>query len=172
MSIIIQPYDIGCEASPSVPSETVLQDGWATYLLFFAVSKTIDESTGYLKDLGVAVVECEGCSSTKFGYPNDEGLPEHPLYSFGMADTSSTVLVAEGTPWLKEVLGQQRASTERIWGSRGIARKETTESPQRHFIVPLKEATFECIATSLKVVLYAKNFNEAHAYVWQRFSEH
>lgn len=37
----ISNYDIGCEPSPSVPSETLLQDGWGTFLLFFAVSKTI-----------------------------------------------------------------------------------------------------------------------------------
>ncbi len=171
MSIIIKPYDIGCEASPSFPAETVLQDGWATYLLFFAVSKTIDEN-GYLKDLGVAVLECEGYSATKFGYPNDEGLPEHPLYRFGMGSVRSTVLVAEGSPWLQEVIEQQRASTKRIRGQGDVLLKHSAAPSQKHFIVPLKEATFECIAKSLKVVLFAKNFSEAHAYVCQKFSEH
>src|SRR5262245_49024078 len=72
MSIILRPYDIGCEPSPSVPAETVIQDGWSTFVLFYAVSKAVDE-TGYLKDLRVAVVECQSCSMAKFGYPNDEG---------------------------------------------------------------------------------------------------
>jgi hypothetical protein len=71
-------FDIGCEPSPSVPAETLLQDGRKTYLLFFAVSKVVEES-GYFEDLGVAVLDCKRCATAKFGYPNDEGLPEHPL---------------------------------------------------------------------------------------------
>ena len=66
----VHPFDIGCEPSPSVPAETLLADGWKTYLLFFAVSKG--------KDLGVAVLDCDHCVMSKFGYPNDEGLEEHP----------------------------------------------------------------------------------------------
>jgi hypothetical protein len=40
MSTIIQAYDIGCEPSPSVPAETIMQEGWANYVLFFAASKS------------------------------------------------------------------------------------------------------------------------------------
>src|SRR5262249_52239686 len=98
MSTILRPYDIGCEPSPSVPAETVIQDGWSTFVLFHAVSKSVDE-TGHLRDLGVAVVECQGCSMTKFGYPNDEGRPEHPLYKFGMRDAESSILELIGSPW-------------------------------------------------------------------------
>jgi hypothetical protein len=100
MTIILRPYDIGCEPSSSVPAETVIQDGWSTYVLFFAVSKSVDE-TGYLRDLGVAVVECQGCSMAKFGYPNDEGRPEHPLYKLGMHDAGSDILEVIASPWAR-----------------------------------------------------------------------
>jgi hypothetical protein len=71
----IVAFDLGCEPA-SVPDETVLQNGWVTFLLFFAVSKQLN-AEGHVTDVGVAVVECEGCSVSKFGYPNDEGLKEH-----------------------------------------------------------------------------------------------
>lgn len=116
MPLALQTYDIGCEPSPSVPGETVIQDGWATYLLFFAVSKSADD-TGYLKDLGVAVVECKHCSASKFGYPNDEGRPEHPLYNLGLGAAESSVLEIVGSTWAQEVHQQQIASSQRIDGS-------------------------------------------------------
>ena len=43
MPTTLHTYDIGCEPSPSVPAETLIQDGWATYLLFFAASKSVNE---------------------------------------------------------------------------------------------------------------------------------
>src|SRR5262249_59861828 len=114
MSIVLRPYDIGCEPSPSVPAEIVVQDGWYTYVLFYAVSKSFDE-TGYLRNLGVAVVECQSCSMAKFGYPNDEGRPEHLLYKLGMSDAQSDILEVIASPWAQEVALQQQTSAQRIW---------------------------------------------------------
>jgi hypothetical protein len=148
-----------------------LQDGWCTYLLFFACSESVG-SSGYLEDKGVAVLECESCAITKFGYPNDEGLPEHPLYAVGLADASSPILEVVGSIWASEVSAQVRASSNRIWGGRGMKVPDSHRAPGRHFIVLLKEQTFECIATALTVRLYAKDFAEAYSYVQQRLAEH
>src|SRR4051794_36899649 len=98
MIMLLRPFDVGCEPSPSVPAETVLQDGWKTYLLFWSVSKSVGAS-GYLDDLGVAVVDCQGCVLTKFGYPNDEGTPEHPLYSLGF-DVGSSIQEVVASNWV------------------------------------------------------------------------
>lgn len=75
----------------------MIQDSGTTYLLFCAVSKSVDE-TGYLKDLGIAVVECKHCSAAKFGYPNDEGLAEHPLYTLGLGAAESSILEVVALP--------------------------------------------------------------------------
>ena len=171
MTLSLKPYDIGCEPSPSVPAETLIQDGWSTYLLFFAVSKIKDES-GYLKDLGVAVLECAGCSSATFGYPNDEGLLEHPLCGLGMGKIDSSVIEVSGSSWAQEVAKQRQKSAERIWGGRNTTWKPTPLMPQKHFILPLKEKTFECLANDLKVVIFAKTFQEAIEYVNQNLSKH
>jgi hypothetical protein len=171
MSIVLRPYDIGCQPSPSVPAEMVIADGWATYILFFAGSKSVDES-GLLKDLGVAVVECQDCSASKFGYPNDEGLPEHPLYQFGLARARSSILEVVGSSWEQELAQQQKASAQRIWGGRDSLWKSLQGEPSRHFIIPLKAMTFECVAKALVVQLFAKSFQEAIAYVNDKLAEH
>ncbi|MCB9215214.1 MAG: hypothetical protein H6616_04970 [Ignavibacteria bacterium] len=171
MPIRLIPYDIGCEPSPSVPAEVVVQDGWSTFVLFFAVSKTISE-TGFLKDLGVAVVECKGCSMSKFGYPNDEGRPEHPFYEFGMQEELSNILEVVGSPWAKEVQLQQKISIERIWGARSTVWEASDNRYQKHFILLFKEQTFECIADDIVVRLFAKSFSEAFTYVHKRLDEH
>jgi len=169
MTSWIRPYNIGCELSPSIPAETVLQDGWETYLLFFAVSKAVDES-GSLEDLGVAVVKCQQCMMAKFGYPNDEGLPEHPLYEFGLDTASSSVLEVVDSPWASELFGQRIASARRIRPQR---RCDWIDADQhRHFIVPLKAATFESIASALTVEAYYKTFGEAYAHAIRKFREH
>ena len=166
----IRPYDIGCEPSPSVPAEMLLQDGWKTYLLFLAVSKTVQE-TGYLKDLGVAIVECVNCSSAKMGYPNDEGLPEHPLWNHGLSDVESSVVEVAGSSWSAKLRDQREQSVKRIWGGRGMSWTPMTES-DKHFVVTLKEATFECIAEELTVVEYVRDYDAAFAYVLSEFKKH
>lgn len=171
MPLALRTYDIGCEPSPSVPAETVIQDGWATYVLFFAVSKSVDE-TGYLKDLGVAVVECKHCFASKFGYPNDEGRPEHPLYNLGLGAAESPVLEVVGSTWAQEVHQQQTASSQRIWGGRNSTWKPDHSEPPRHFIILLKESTFECLACELSVQLFAKDFREALQHVHRKLSDH
>lgn len=171
MPLALRTYDIGCEPSPSAPAETVIQDGWATYLLFFAVSRSVDD-TGYFKDLGVAVVECKHCSASRFGYPNDEGRPEHPLYNLGLGAAESSVLEIVGSTWAQEIHQQQIASSRRIWGGRNSTWKPSQGGPPRHFIILLKEKTFECLARDVSVQLFAKDFGEALQYVHQKLSEH
>jgi hypothetical protein len=173
MAARVQPYDIGCEPSPSVPAETVMQDGWKTYLLFFAVSKAVGPS-GYLDDLGVAVLDCDHCHTAKFGYPNDEGMPEHPLYNFGIASTTSSVLEVVDSEWATEVDRQRAASARRIWGGHGITPEwvEANGWESRHFIVTLKEKTFECLASDIAVERYCATFAEAMAFVVGKLEEH
>lgn len=168
--IRLQAVDIGCEPSPSAPAETLLADGENTYLLFFAVSKNVGKS-GYLDDLGVAVLECQGSVACKFDYPNDEGRPEHPLYNFGMSDLESSVLEVVDSTWAHEVAKQMHASASRIWGGRGVDPSWSRDEVLRHFIVTSKEKTFECLASALAIDRYFQTFDQAIAYVIGRFNE-
>jgi hypothetical protein len=160
MKVTVREHDIGCWPSPSVPNETLIQDGWRAHLLFFAMSKEEDA----LRDRGVAILECVDCTSTRFGYPNDEGFPEYPYASAGLRDAAVYEII--GSPWAKELASQMYRSHKRIWGGRrssvAISRAEMLK---KHFVIPLKEATFECIASDLVVTHYAKDFDEAFAWV-------
>jgi hypothetical protein len=171
MNARVQPYDISCEPSPSVPAETVIQDGWKTYLLFFAVSKAVGPY-GHLEDLGVAILDCQQCVMAKFGYPNDEGMPEHPLYHCGMADVASSVLEVVDSAWAAEVDSQRIASARRIWVGRGMASNWAKDFKSRHFLVTLKEKTFECLASSIAVERFCPTFTEATAFVMGKLAEH
>ena len=162
----LDDYSIGCLPSPSVPAETLLQDCCSTFLLFFAVSEDVG-SSGYLEDLGVAVLEAIGCVMTRFGYPNDEGLPEHPLYRLGLANGSPVKEVADSA-WAKEIAFQIEQSSNRIWGTTSTVR---TEEALRHFVIRLKERTFECLASQLVVKKYTHDFPEAFTVVQAQFAE-
>src|SRR5262245_61018408 len=105
---------------------------------------------------------------TKFGYPNDEGLPEHPLRDPGLGTAPSSVMGVVASLWAAEVSNQMSASSRRIWGARHDASWER-RNERRHFVIALKEATFECVASELAVVSYCATFDEAFAYVISRF---
>jgi hypothetical protein len=167
----LSPYVIGCQPSPSIPAETLMADAVSTFLLFFAVSENVGPS-GYLDDKGVAVLECEDCLATKFGYPNDEGRPEHPLFGLGLADPNSSILEVKDSAWANEVSTQVRLSSQRIWGHRVQTVDEKDDNGCRHFILLLKEKTFECIAGRLTVRHYARDFPEAYTYVQNIFAGH
>ena len=146
----------------------MVQDGWLTFLLFFAVSEEVARS-GHLEDLGVAVAECIDCQSAKMGYPNDEGLPEHPLYSSGISEGMGAYRLSKSA-WLADIESQMKKSRDRIWGSRSS--DASSKSPLFHFVVPLKEATFECIARDIRVQGFHRDFDGAFSYVRTRFQEH
>jgi hypothetical protein len=171
MPTLVHPYDIGCELSPSAPAETLLQDGWKTYLLFFAVSKTVGQSS-YLQDLGVAILDCQDCHISQFGYPNDEGLPEHPLYCCGIAEARTSVLEVTESTWADDVSNQMLASARRIWSGRGTNWQWARDRKLRHFMITLKEATFECLASALVIERFCSTFQEAFDHVIGKLNEH
>lgn len=171
MATSVRPFDLGCEPSPSVPAETLIQNGWKTYLLFFAVSKEADESGG-LKDLGVAILDCHDCAMSKFGYPNDEGLVEHPLYAAGIVGAASSVLEVIDSSWEREVSEQRLASARRICVGRGMDWEWARKRELRHFIVLLKEKTFECLATSLSIERFSSTFEDAQNHVLDELSQY
>lgn len=163
----LRPFDIGCEPSPSVPAETLIANGWQTFILFHAVSKT-SAASGNLTSLGVAVIECIDCLSSRFGYPNDEGRPEHPLFQLGLVEVESSILEVTDSEWTSEIAAQTAASAVRIWGKSWQPRPEQL----RHFVILLKEATFECIAKDLVVRRFFNAFDEALTYVNGKLKEH
>lgn len=157
---MIGRYDIGCE--PASVDEAILLEGMAgTFLVFFAVSPAG-------ADLGVAVLECVGCLATRFGYPNDEGRPEHDLWNDGLGMLNSSVAEVSDSDWALHLSKQILVSRNRIWGDRSTAAFPEPPRPRRHFIVLLKEQTFECVAREMKVMSFHSSFSGACSIVLSR----
>jgi len=169
----VLPYDIGFEPSPSVPAPTLLKDELGTFLLFFACTQDIDPATGYLTDLGVAILEFDYCLYAQFGgVVNSERLPEHPFWSFGMSELTTNVHEVVDSPWVAELIARMIAGRNRR--SREFSAPiGSVEFPHfRHFLIVFDNSSFECVARELRFVKFANSFNDAYVYVLDRFSKH
>jgi hypothetical protein len=131
--------DVGCQPSPSGAGEILIQacEGDA-FLTFFAMS-TVLNAHGKYDDLGRAVVHIKGLIQSKFGYPNDEAFPGHPLSGRGFDGCGIFEVV--GGSWMRELVAQNK-----------VAFPNTGDSWEcRHFIFPFKEHVFECLARDIEV---------------------
>jgi hypothetical protein len=161
--------DLGVQPSPSAYDQLVIEGMGAMHVLFDAIS-TKKGRDGLYGDKGIAAVECVACTATKYGYPNDEGLPEHPLWLKGLSECQSSIVEVRGSPWLEEVMGQMTQSARRIWGDQYERIYKVPESGRkrpgaRHFIFLFREHTFECIASDLVVTLYSGSWPTVSARV-------
>src|SRR5688572_11329526 len=101
----VVPLDIGCVPEAAVSGATLLGDEYLTYLLFNAMCA---RPNGTREAAGLAVVKFDSCSVTKFGYPNDEALPGHPLYANGLSYYG--VYEVLRSRWVAEKTRQNRVS--------------------------------------------------------------
>jgi hypothetical protein len=85
-----------------------------------------------------AVVHFEGCLNHLSGYPNDEAWHNHPLAKIGKRTPCEIV----SSPWALE--------RSRIAHRDGDPNAFLAQL--RHFIFPLKEGTFECLARKYTVI--------------------
>ncbi len=161
MEIYIRPYDIGCRPA-SQSGELLLIDEERRYILFSATSKLVQDDTGLFKDLGTAILNIKGCKAIKYGYPNDHGLPEHPLYKYIEEDPSdySSVLEVFNSPWSSEIIDQMNTSIKRIDDPFFGVQKRITPDKARHFLILFREQTFECIASAMEVERYCVTYAE------------
>lgn len=130
--------DIGVVPEAAVSGAVVLQDEYATYLTFNAMSKGAD---GKCHDRGTAIVTFKRCLLTKFGYPNDEALAGHPLYARGLQFYG--VFEVLRSTWASTVVAQNRRSFP----------DTRDDYAGRHFIFTFHDSTFECLADELVVEL-------------------
>ena len=138
------PYDIGFEPEAAVSEAVLLQTEDGAVLSFSAVRP---QPNGKRADAGYGIVEIDRCSLTKFGYPNDEALPGHPLHEKGLG--AYGVYEVHNSSWVKLMTQQNR-----------VAFPKTPDSKQRHFIITFHDCTFECIARDLKASTSTKRYAE------------
>lgn len=136
--------DIGVLPEAAVSGAVVYQTEYASWLVFNAMKR---DANGQLEDAGRAVVELVRCSVSKFGYPNDEALPGHPLYKNGLDGGGYGVYEVLNPTWAKEVTKQNR-----------VCFPKKPDSKQRHFLFTFHDSTFECLADDLRVTIRQEPF--------------
>jgi hypothetical protein len=113
-------------------------------------------STGRAGDR--VVLRFDGCLVSKFGYPDDEALPGHPLYERGLG--LYRIFEVLNSSWLEEIRQQNLVSFPgATWwpGPSPVAEKLRSQFPDRptppdhprHFVVTFHDETFECLADSV-----------------------
>jgi hypothetical protein len=75
----------------------------------------------------------------KFGYPNDEALPGHPLYSRGLRNYG--IFEVLNSTWRKMLADQNVVS---------FPNPKPSARSSRHFVVTFHDSTLECIAESIE----------------------
>ena len=89
------------------------------------------------------VLRFPSCQQFIFGYPNDEALPGHPLYSFGLNNYG--LFEVHGSDWDRRLRLQNQVSFPRT----------DLETPNvlRHFIVTFHDETLEALARGVDASL-------------------
>lgn len=95
--------DLGVSPEAAVSGAVLLQSETSAVLLFNAMSPSPPPLPGELgpryKPAGTAVVTFQGLEECRFGGPNDEGRPEHPLYSKGMRELPYAICEVLSSRW-------------------------------------------------------------------------
>ncbi len=150
------PHDIGFMPEAAVSEPVLLQNDDGAILTFSAVRLGPD---GRREEAGYGIVEFDLCSLTKFGYPNDEALPGHPLYERGLGVYG--VYEVRNSSWVRLITEQNR-----------VAFPNTPDSTKRHFIFTFHDSSFECIARGLDASLSTRPYAEIFEEVRRRVFKH
>jgi hypothetical protein len=128
------PLDLGFEPSSAVTNPSLQQDEYSAILRFNAVAKRPD---GTFVD-GTAEVTFASCSITKFGYPNDDALPGHPLYGRGLSPYG--IFQVHNSEWDRALREQNLVS---------FPNGHQPAGTDLHLVFSFHDSTFECICASI-----------------------
>lgn len=149
--------DLGFSPEAAVSGALLLQTEQSTFLTFNAMRPTdrlSPRGSPLMEDAGVALVEFEMCSITKFGYPNDEawsGIPRTEGLSYG-------VFEVRNSHWVRELTALNRHSFPNT--------PEDTTS--RHFLFLFHDSSFECIADDVKLELVERPYGDVFSRIAER----
>ena len=133
-------YDIGCLPELAVSGPILMADDGK---LVFSFNATRLAADGYHRvDAGRAVVRVPWCLAFKFGYPNDEALPGHPLYGRGFVGTA--VYEVLESSWVAELARQNRIPFPEM---------DPDVWDVWHFLFSFHDSTLEVLCRGLEVSL-------------------
>ncbi len=122
---IVTQVDTAFNIEPGATMPIVISGESGTFVVFRIAGS--NDSWGVLNCATVRI---------RFGEPNDEDLPNHPLYQYGLGYYG--IFVIKNSPWISELV--QSNDAER--GSAGDL---------MHVIATFHDSTFECLTTAFSV---------------------
>jgi hypothetical protein len=129
--------DVGCVPELAVPAPILFA---ADERLVFTFNATRREPGGLRVDVGRAIVKVESCFLFKFGYPNDEALPGHPLYRHGFEGIA--VYEVRQSSWIAEAARQNCIK---------FPESDPSRWRLRHFLFSFHESTLELLGSGMDV---------------------
>jgi hypothetical protein len=141
---VVVAFDTQIQPDPGLPHSFILADDKGhTVLLFraYVPGKGNEPFTCVIKFLALAL---------KYGYPNNEALPAHPLYDDGL-EPDGIFEVLHST-WLSELETQN----ERVFNT-------TMYRDYRHIVVTFHESMFEVLTKSIDISSVQVSVPEAAA---------
>ncbi len=139
---------LGIYPEAAVSGPVLLQDDYDAFLAFNGMRLRPD---GLREAAGLAVVEFVGCSTTKFGYPNDEARPGHPLSKRGLGGYG--IYEVMNSSWIEEQAQMNRVHFPNF-----------SMRPVRHFMFTFHESTLDCITTDIKLEIAPYSPRFKHIY--------
>ena len=145
--------DLGYFPEAAVSGPLLVQDDRFAFLTFNAMRPRPD---GMLEPAGTAIVELQGCLVTRFGYPNDEALPGHPLYQRGLS--AYGIFEVLESSWVAQLDAQNRVTFPNagLWGT-------------RHFGFVFHDSMLECIAGDIVLTVSQEPYAQILRGLAERF---
>lgn len=147
--------DVGFKPEAAVSGAVLVQSEVSTFLTFNAMKQ---EEDGLWHPAGTAFVRFPMCLATKFGHPNDEALPGHPLYS--MMQGYGIYEVIDST-WVDELTRLNQVRFPQTDPGRW-------KSTYHHFIFTFHDSTFECLANEMLMEILVETYET----IFQRITQH
>jgi len=161
---------VGCHPEAAVSGGLLLQSEDTAFLLFNAMSDETN-ADGRYEPVGTAVVQFKSLNLTRFGGPNDEAMPEHPLYHKGLAKVGYAICEVIESSWAVEVMATAKRSAERIWGNSFPKVYRDHRWATRHFLFSFHDSTFECLAEDFTLSLHQEPHSELLYQLTQRLMD-
>ena len=117
----------------------LLQSETGGVLIFNAMKR---QENGYWSDAGTGILEFKQLAKTKFGLPNDEAMPGHPLYEAGLDKIGYGFVEVLDSTWIRE---EERMNQVKF--------PRSSFNGVRHFIVMFHDSTFECLAVDFELTV-------------------
>lgn len=148
--------DLGYVPEAAISGAVLVQTESSCFLTFNAMRV---EAGRNQSRAGFALVEFPGCLCTRFGYPNDEAFPGHPLFAKVQAlyPPWTGIYQVLNSSWIRQVEQQNRKifPNSSLWSV-------------RHFIFGFHDSTFECIADDLVSQVIDEPFSAVLARISKR----